>query len=51
VHLTRVHATVGADTFLPALDAADWEEVAREEHPADDRHAHSFSFVTLRRRM
>jgi dihydrofolate reductase len=51
MYLTRVHATVGADTFLPALDDADWEEVAREEHPADERHAHSFSFVTLRRRM
>lgn len=50
VHLTRVHATVGADTFLPALDAADWEEVAREERAADERHAHAMSFVTLRRR-
>jgi dihydrofolate reductase len=49
VHLTRVHATVGADTFFPALDAAAWEELAREDHPADDRHAHAYSFVTLRR--
>jgi dihydrofolate reductase len=49
VHLTRVHATVGADTFFPALDAATWEEVAREDHPADARHAHPYSFVTLRR--
>ena len=49
VHLTRVHATVGADTFFPPLDAADWEEIAREDHPADERHAHAYSFVTLRR--
>ncbi len=50
LHLTRVHASVGADTFFPTLDCADWEEVAREEHPADDRHAHAMSFVRLRRR-
>jgi dihydrofolate reductase len=47
VHLTKVHATVEADTFFPALDAADWEEIAREHHPADERHAHSYSFLTL----
>jgi dihydrofolate reductase len=50
VHLTRVHATVAADTYLPPLDATAWEEVAREEHAADERHAHAFSFVEFRRR-
>ena len=49
VHLTRVHALVDADTFLPLLDAGEWEEVAREDRPADDRHAHAYSFLTLRR--
>jgi dihydrofolate reductase len=49
VHLTRVHATVGADTFFPALDAAAWEEVAREDCAQDARHAHPYSFITLRR--
>ncbi len=49
IHLTRVHATVEADTFFPLLDAAEWEEVAREDRPADERHAHAFSFLTLRR--
>jgi dihydrofolate reductase len=49
VHLTRVHATVEADTFLPALDPSDWEEVSSERHDADERHAHPYSFVTLRR--
>jgi dihydrofolate reductase len=48
VHLTKVHATVDADTFFPVLDAADWEEVAREDHAADDRHAYGYSFLTLR---
>lgn len=49
VHLTRVHALVDADTFLPPIDAAEWEEIAREELPADERHAHACSFVTLQR--
>jgi dihydrofolate reductase len=49
VHLTRVHAAVEADTFFPALDRADWEEIAREDHPADERHAYGYSFVTLHR--
>jgi len=49
VHLTRVHASVEADTFFPPLDAGDWEETAREDRPADERHAHPYSFLTLRR--
>lgn len=50
VHLTRVHATVEADTFLPSLEPLDWEEVSSERHAADERHAYPYSFVTLRRR-
>jgi dihydrofolate reductase len=49
IHLTRVHALVDADTFFPPIDAAEWEEIAREEQPADERHAHACSFVTLQR--
>jgi dihydrofolate reductase len=48
VHLTKVHATVEADTFFPALDAADWKQIAREDHPADERHAYGYSFLTLK---
>jgi len=50
LYLTYVHAVVGADTFLPGFDPAEWREVAREDHPADERHAHAYSFVTFRRR-
>ena len=49
VHLTRVHARVAADTFLPDLNPAEWHEVAREDHPADERHALPYSFITLER--
>jgi dihydrofolate reductase len=49
IHLTRVHATVEADTHFPRLEAGEWEEVAREDRAADERHAHALSFLTLRR--
>ena len=49
VLLTRVHAQVEGDTRFPELPPAAWKEVWREEHPADDRHAHAFSFVRLER--
>jgi len=50
VHLTRVHATCEADTFLPALEPGVWAEVVREDHAADERHQYAYSFVELRRR-
>ena len=49
LHLTRVHATLDADAFFPAMDMAEWEELAREDRSADDRHPYAYSFVTLRR--
>ena len=48
IHLTRVHAAPEGDTFLE-LPLDGWRELSREDHPADDRHAHPFSFVTLER--
>jgi dihydrofolate reductase len=50
LHVTRVHATLDADTFFPPLEPADWIEVAREEHAADERHAWAYSFLELHRR-
>jgi dihydrofolate reductase len=49
IHLTRVHADVGGDVMFPELNPAEWREVAKEYHPADERHAHAFTFSTLQR--
>jgi dihydrofolate reductase len=49
LHITRVHAVVDADTYFPLLDLEQWVEVAREERAADERHAHAYAFVDLRR--
>lgn len=50
LHVTRVHATFEADTFFPPLDPARWIEIAREDRPADERHAWPYSFCELHRR-
>jgi dihydrofolate reductase len=49
VYLTRVHAVYEADTFFPELIPAEWKEVERQEHPADERHAVPFTFLTYDR--
>lgn len=49
VELTEVHAEPDGDVFLPAFDAAQWREVARETRPAAEGRP-GYSFVTLERR-
>jgi dihydrofolate reductase len=46
--LTEIDDTpTDADTFFP--DYSEWHEVSREEHPADERHAHAYAFVDYER--
>lgn len=48
LYLTEVHDTPReADVFFPPYEG--WKEVAREDHPADDRHAQAYSFVDYER--
>lgn len=49
IHLTRVHANVAGDVVFPRLREEEWREVGKEYHPADERHAHAFTFSTLER--
>ncbi len=49
IHLTRVHANIEGDVLFPELQEQEWREVAKEYHPADERHAHAFTFSTLQR--
>ena len=50
IYLTQVHAEVEGDVHFPQLDLSLWQEVAREDHAADARNPHPYSFVTLERR-
>jgi dihydrofolate reductase len=51
IELTRVHATFEADTFFPEIDPRSWTEISSSHHPADSRHAYSFTFQTFKRRI
>ncbi|NVJ71058.1 MAG: dihydrofolate reductase [Alphaproteobacteria bacterium] len=44
LYITEVHMAVpDADTWFPAFSAGDWQEVSREEHPAEgDKPAYAF---------
>ena len=49
LHLTHVAASPEGDTHFPALDLAQWTQLAAEQHPADERHAHAFCMAHYRR--
>jgi dihydrofolate reductase len=50
LEITEVHARPDGDTRFPAIDPADWEEVARLRNPAGPDNSADFSYVTFRRR-
>ena len=49
LYLTRVDVEVEGDAVFPHFDLAQWREVERREHPADERHAHAFTVHVLDR--
>jgi dihydrofolate reductase len=50
LEITEVHAEPDGDTRLAAIDTAEWQEVARENHPSGDENSAPFSYATYRRR-
>jgi dihydrofolate reductase len=44
MYLTVIHADVDGDARFPAFDPAEWTLMEDQQHPADERHAHPFSF-------
>ncbi|WP_246669536.1 MULTISPECIES: dihydrofolate reductase [unclassified Bradyrhizobium] len=50
LEITEVHARPEGDTRFATIDAADWEEVARQRNPAGPDDSADFSYVTFRRR-
>jgi dihydrofolate reductase len=49
LYLTLVHAKVEGDTFFPSFDLAAWALEDEEHHPADEKHAYSYTFRTYSR--
>jgi len=50
LEVTEVHARPEGDTLFPAIDPADWDEVARVRNSASGDDSASYSYVTYRRR-
>lgn len=50
MHLTEINRPVTGDTFFPAFDRGDWQEIAREARRAPPPDAFEYAFVTYRRR-
>lgn len=50
LYLTYVHASPEGDTYFPEVNLAEWKEVKREDHKADDKNVFDYSFVVLERK-
>ena len=49
IELTLIYNAFEGDTYFPELDTANWKEVQREHHVADEKNAHSMDFITYQR--
>ncbi|MFZ4058817.1 MAG: dihydrofolate reductase [Ferruginibacter sp.] len=46
IYMTRVHADLLGDAYFPEIDTTQWELVAEENFPADEKHAYAYAFQT-----
>lgn len=49
VYLTRVHDDIDGDVLFPAVDWSLWDEVSRQEIPADERNEYATTFTVYDR--
>jgi len=47
LYLTLIDEAFDGDTFFPDYTQFSWQEVSREDHHADDKNPHNYSFVTF----
>lgn len=50
LYLTIVETELTGDAYFPVFDAAKWQEVFREPHLADEKHAYPFQFLVLEKK-
>ena len=51
LYITRIHHSFeDATAFFPEVDWNQWEEVERDEHPADEKNPYPFTFLTYVRK-
>jgi len=51
LYLTEVATEIDADAHFPSFDQTQWQEISRQPHPKDARHAFDFDFVQYQRQM
>ena len=49
LYLTRVHAEVSGDVYLPDIDFGGWREISRERVVAEDPNPFDYSFIVYER--
>jgi hypothetical protein len=49
LYLTEVYAEVSGDVYFPEFGRDEWVELEREDHSADEKNDHDYSFVVLER--
>jgi len=50
LYITRVHAEIEGDTFLPEIDFDDWELISEERYKADEKNEHACTFEIYERK-
>lgn len=45
LYLTRIHASFEGDAWFPEFSESDWQQTWREDHKADEKNRHDYSFV------
>jgi dihydrofolate reductase len=49
LYLTLVHANLEGDTWFPQWHPEQWQQISREDHPADDKNEYPYSFIVYQK--
>lgn len=50
LYMTLIHERFAGDAWFPEFDLNQWQELEREDHQADEKNPHAYSFVTMTRK-
>lgn len=50
LQITWVHADIHGDAFFPSIDFSKWNEISREDFPADEKNEFPYSFTVYERK-